>query len=1120
MICTSCQFANPDAARFCGGCGRALPERCAACGTTAISGASFCHQCGKPLGNREAIRLVVTPSSAGKQVSPPIDSSVKASAHPEDAHPSLAELRHITVMFVDIVESTALSQRLDLESYREVLASFQRYVEKLAPEFHGHVAQFMGDGAMIYFGYPVAREDAVDCAIHCGTEMSKTASDLGGQLTVPGITIGLRMTISSGSVVADESVRADGTFSKNIFGDVPNIAERLKPLAQSGDVVVSAATRRLASRFFRFTDLGEHQVKGVEAPVHAFRVEGLSPGNLANPMVDTSIIGRGAEIGLLNQRWASAVEGDSQMALLSGEAGIGKSALVQMLRSKVASEGGREIVLAGTAIRSNSAYRVLRSGMENLLGIGDADTDAIRRDAIARFLRSEGLDHGAFAPALETLLDCHTEEELQGTADSAPREVNSALCRMLLRLSRNVPLLIVVEDLHWIDPSSREFLTDFAFLKDPGKWLLVATFRPDFSPTWLARPNVTSLTIGRLSQRDTTRLIELVAGRAMPGEVVEQIIERTDGVPLFVEELTKNVLESGLLTDDGQRYTLKGALPALAIPESLQDSLMARLDRLSTVKDVAQVAAAIGRRFPLDLLRQVAEVLSGREASTLDDALEKLVDAELIFRLRSYPNTEFEFKHALVQDAAYQSLLRSARQKWHRRIAEAIEAGFAQIVNDEPEILAHHWTEAQDFSQAEKFWTQAGQVALARSANLEAIGHFRRALECLGELQRDRERDQREFNLLISIAVPLASSRGYADNQVREVYSRAEALGVELGADTSVFPIVYGVFRSRMIGGDQTSALDYAKRVQSIAQRSGNRGHIGAAMRSMGSALFYSGAPEEALPHLLALEDLDLSEDERRDVLSYDVVDLNVAGAAYRAWVHWNIGDADMARADASEAIRRADESGHLFSRALSRAFGSWTHEFCGDFEEAGALSEEVLDISRENGLDFWIGWAEVMVAAARNSGTAPAEIERGIETWLSTGSRLGLSYFLWLRARALIGLGEVTKAEAALDAALEDMDRSGEAWWRPEVFRLRAQLTDDSRRAADLIEEALELARGMSSNALALRAATDLAALPGHAPGPELEALLVRVEAGGATADTRRARSLIAEREGRLDAG
>jgi class 3 adenylate cyclase len=1104
--CAACGFANPENARFCAGCGVKLAARCAACGGETLEGAAFCHHCGATIGAGVAPRAAeVAPVSAPEVPPPP--------PQREPPPASAAELRHVTVVFVDIVDSTGLSQRMDLEAYRGLLAAFRIFVDRLAPEYDGHVAQFMGDGAMIFFGYPLAREDAVACSIHCGLDLVRGAADLGGALAKDLPPVGLRVTINTGSVVVDESARADGSFSKDVFGDVPNIAERLKIAAAPGDVVVSAATRRLVARAFRFADLGERSLKGVEGPVRAFRVEGAASSRDAWETRDAAIVGRGAELALLDQRWTSAVEGDGQVVLLSGEAGIGKSSLVRFLRDRIATQARREIVFAGATIRQNSAYHTLREAFERLAGVEEADDAAARRGRIADFLAAESLDPAAFSPALERLLDCAESNGESGEA--ARRALSQTLIALLAALGAERPLLILAEDLHWVDPSSIDFLTELATATDGRNWLLVATFRPDFAPPWPTRPNMTALTIGRLSRRDTLRLIEATAGKPVPAEVVEQIVERTDGVPLFVEELTKTVLESGLMRDAGDRFALDGPLPPLSIPESLQDSLMARLDRLAAVKDVAQIAAAIGRRFPLELLRRV----SGRVDAVLDEALAKLTDAELIFRLRTHPDAEFEFKHALVQDAAYQSLLRSARQDWHARIGSTIERDFPQIAAEEPEILAHHWTEARDFARGEARWTEAGRIALERSANLEAIDHFRRALACLAEQPQDAERDRRELDLLISLAVPLASSRGYADAQVRETYARAEALSAALGEDARLFPIVYGMFRSWMIGGDQHSAVDAARRLEAIAGATGDPGHRAAADRALGSALFYRGELAAAMPHLEAVENADLTDAVRRAALAYDVVDLKVTGPAYMAWALWAVGRADAARADAARAIERADATGHLFSRALARAFASWTHDFCGDAERSRATAEDVLKLSRDNGFVFWVGWAEVMAAAAAGGADAPECIDRGIEDGLSTGSAVGLSYFLWLKARALLDAAAPEGAAAALDAAEADIARSGEGWWRPEVLRLRARIETDPTRAAALLDDALGAARAMEAAAFALRAATDRMALTGDA-GLDLPALLARVEAGGVTADTAEARFLIDNGARRLAGG
>ena len=1115
MKCGACDYVNPADARFCAGCGARMAPRCPACAQEVLADAAFCHHCGAGLRAqaRGAAAAVAAPAPAEPPAETPAETRAESRAEtpaetpterPQPLRAPSGELRQVTVLFADLVDSTGLTQRLDIEDYRRVLAAFKRVVVGAAEEFGGRMGGFAGDGGAVFFGYPVAFEDAAVRAIHCARAILRGVAALETELAQLRVAVQARLSVHTGAVVVDDAEREGG----DLFGEAPNVAERLKQAAQPGDIVVSDTSRRLAERRFMFADIGEQTLRGVERPVRAYLVVGLSRD--ADPMsgLAAEILGRGGELAVLRQRWESAAEGEGQLVLLSGEAGIGKSALIRVFRDALASLPHRVLSLSGSTIRQGSAFHVLRTGFERFIGAQEGASAPERAEQARAFLAAEGLDADQFLPALAQLLDFEAEAPLQGAPQQVRRAVAVALATLLDALDARDPLLIVVEDLHWVDPSTIEFLSDIADMEGARRRMMVATYRPDYTPTWRARPNTTALMLSRLSRRDTMKVIAMVAGKPLPPEVADQIAERTDGVPLFIEELTKMVIESGLLRDAGDHYALDRPLPPLSIPVSLQDSLMARLDRLAAVKDVAQIAAAIGRRFPQALLRKV----SGLVRETVDEALAQLTDAELIFQLRASPDAEFEFKHALVQDAAYHSLLRSARREWHGRIAETIARDFPDIAAAEPEVLAHHWTEARRFDKAECCWTAAAGQALARSANLEAITHFEAALACIEQQPPSAARDRRELDLRIAVAVPLATARGYAHESVRAAYARAQTLCDAVGETERLFRVVYGLCRHDMMAADHQRALKTARRLSAVADEDGDPAHQAAADRAMGSTLFYLGDHHAALERLDHLARLDLSAEKRREALSYDVVDFKVAGASYASWLCWLTGRADDARAETVRAIALGEETGHLFSLALARAFASWTAEFCGDLNACGDHAQTLAKLSRDNNFGFWTGWAQIMEAIAADGPDTTLQINEGLALWRGTGARLAMSYFLWLKARTLLKDGDAARALSALSEAERLDAASGERWWRPEVLRLRARIegADAPDRAATLLGAALKEARALHSPMLALRATCDLSAGGDRAAADALAPLLAQVAAGGETADTARARGLL----------
>lgn len=1157
MECARCGFDNSATARFCGGCGRVLTRRCGSCGAEAGPTARFCQDCGASLpgqaapagGNadeggadargaarpdrtgaadRGLMQHVGSGSAAPGEDGAPLAAGAEAGRPAQGHAPDGAtwdqrgaEVRQITVLFADIVDSTGLAHRLDPEDYRELLAGFRGGVRETLVEHGGHLAQFIGDGAAALFGYPVAFDMAACHAVACGLALTERIEEVNAALAHLGQTLAVRVSVNTGSVVVDRAGRAaeaGADFAParagagDIFGEVPHIAERINRVAGPGEVVVTESTFELARNDFEFEDLGAHALRGLEEPIRVFRARGPSLAASRLPRADRALIGRDGELSLLIQAWEQSRAGDGQVLMIGGEAGVGKSALIRALLEHVGRTPHLLLAVAGSAIRQRSPFHAVRVALESVTGLDPGEDAGRRRERVERLLDEIGVDPERHLPALAQLLAFDVETPLGALPQHLRRAAIGSAIEVVAAIARDRPVVLLAEDLHWIDPSSLEFLARAAELTPRRRWLFAGTFRPDFDLDWQPSASSTTLILVRLGRGDAARLVEATAGKPVPPAVAAQIIERTDGVPLFIEELTKTVIESGLLVDRGARFELEGALPPPAIPASLQDSLMARLDRLASVKQVAQIAAAIGRRFPHSLLREV----SGLMTEHLDAALDKLIATELIFRLGASSEPEFEFKHALVQDAAYHSLLRSARRGWHAKIARALERDFPHIVENEPEVFAHHLTEAGECDRGAEFWLRAGRAAVKRSANLEAIGHLEQALRCLGQLPASEARDRRELEVRIAIAVPLAGSRGYAHRSVREAYQRARELSAALGEERREFEITYGLVRSQMIAADYAEALENARRLGQLAARSGLPIHRAAAARSVGATLFYVGRLDAAAAALAEIAATPLGERERREALAYDVVDLHVAHAAYSAWIDFLTGRADRARARSLEAVAEADATDHLFSRAFARAFATWTFEFCGDSGEGGTHAAALVRLVEDNAFSFWGGWAEVMSAVADGGVDAATRIETGLAEWRETGSRLGLVYFLWLEARALFDAGRRERAASVLAEARRAVESTGERWWEPEIHRLGARIeapsggSGDAGSLVDALERARKTARDIGAVALELRAVSDLAERNGPRWRTELAALLERVTAGGETADTARAREIL----------
>jgi class 3 adenylate cyclase/pimeloyl-ACP methyl ester carboxylesterase len=657
-----------------------------------------------------------------------------ASAQPAalTTHPSQAERRQLTVLFCDLVGSTTLAARLDPEDMGQVIRTYHGICTQVVERWGGQVAKYMGDGVLAYFGWPQAHEDEAERAVRAGLALTEAV----GKVVAPaGKPLAARVGIATGLVMVGELIGQGQSQEQTVVGETPNLAARLQALAVPGSVVISQATRRLVGELFELVDLGPRRLKGFAEPLSVWRVEGEGRAEGRFEALHgehlTPLIGREHELGMLLQRWDWARDGDGQAVLLSGEPGIGKSRMLRALRERLGDEPHTPISHYCSPHHTASAFYPVIDLLERLARLDRSASPEVQLARLEAVLAGAGQRLDEVMPLFAALLGVPTGAHypaLTVTPEVQKRRTLQALLDELAGLAARQPVLALYEDVHWIDPSTLELLGMVIERIRQLPVLVVITFRPEFQPPWSGHAHVTALTMNRLGRRQGADLVAGVAGdKPLPAAIVEQIVARTDGVPLFVEELTKTVLESDLLTDVGDHYEPSGSLPSLAIPTTLHDSLMARLDRLAPLKEVAQIGAVIGREFSHDLLAAVAPI----SANQLGDALEQLVTSELVFRRGAPPDAIYTFKHALVQDAAYQSLLRSKRQQLHARIAQVLEERFPEITARQPEWLAHHYTEALLGGRASSYWLEAARRAKAAYALREASTHLDKCLEVM-----------------------------------------------------------------------------------------------------------------------------------------------------------------------------------------------------------------------------------------------------------------------------------------------------------------------------------------------------------------------------------------------------
>jgi TOMM system kinase/cyclase fusion protein len=1029
-----------------------------------------------------------TTPEATRQPSPPL----QPEATPTMPRTPDAERRQLTVLFCDLVDSTALASQLDPEELREVVRAYQETCAKVIARFEGHVAQYLGDGLLVYFGYPLAHEDDAQRAVRAGLGMIEALGQLNIRLGQErGVQLAVRLGIHTGLVVVGEV--GGGTRQEQLaLGETPNLAARLQGIAAPNTLVISAATLPLLGGFFACQSLGTHLLKGFAQPLEVYQVlsESTARSRLqaAGSTGLTPLVGREQEVALLLERWAQVKEGLGQVVLLSGEAGIGKSRLVQMLTEHVASEPQAWLTPCQCSpyYQNTALYPWIDLLERVVLRFEREESLPQKLGKLEGFLVQYGLPLAEAMPLFAALLSLPLGADYAPLAVSPERQKQKTLqafLTIMLRIAAQQSVLFVMEDLHWVDPTTLEFLSLLVDQGPTARILALWTFRPDFPTPWTGRSHLTQVTLPRLPRRQAAEMTGKVAHRkALPAEVVEQVVAKTDGVPLFVEELTKMVLESGLLQEREERYELTGPLPPLAIPATLHDSLMARLDRLATVKGLAQLGATLGREFAYDLLQAVSPL----DEATLQRGLQQLVEAEFLYQQGLPPQATYLFKHALIQDAAYQSLLRSTRQQYHQRIAQVLEMRFPQICETQPELLAQHYTEASLMTQAIPYWQQAGQRALQRSAHLEAIGHLTKGLEVLATLPDSPERLQHELDVQTTLGHALMVVKGYAAPEVQQVYRRAWELCRHVEETPQLFQVLWGLAYFYSLRSQCRTAREVGEQLFSLARRAQDPVLLQQAHNAMAVALLHLGELSAAQAHLqqgIALYD----PQQHRALILRLGIDLGVFFLAYMVRPLWLLGYPDQALQQSQKALTMAQELAHPFSLTYARLFAAWGHQFRREAQATQVQAEASLAVAGEQGFAFFVAFATVLrgwaLAEPGQSDAGIVQMCEGMAACRTTGAEADRPYFLALVAEAYGRGKRYDEGLAMLEEALALVDQSEERYWEAEIHRLKGELLL-ARSAENQVEaeacwhQALEVARRQGAKSLELRAAMSLSRL------------------------------------------
>lgn len=1001
---------------------------------------------------------------------------------------SAAERRQLTVLFCDLVGSTALASKLDPEDTAEIIRLFQTTCAAAIERAGGYVAKFMGDGVLAYFGYPRAHDDDAQCAVRAGLDLVKSI----GQAVLPsGAPMQVRVGIATGLVIVGEIIGEGSSKEQSVVGEAPNLAARLQALASASSVLIAASTHRLIGGEFLCEDLGPQELKGIEEPVPVWRVLGEQAVDdrfeAARGTKLTNFVGRTHELEQLAALWEQAKLGQGQVVLLSGEAGIGKSRIGKTFRDRIGEEPHFTIRYQCSPRHTNSPWYPVITQIEHAAGFEREDTPAAKRAKLESVLFQAGQAVLADAALYAALLSIPFEEcypELDLTRQRQKDLTIAVLVRQLIALSKSRPVLFIVEDVHWIDPTTLELVNRAIETITTSRVLVLMTFRPEFFPPWLNEHHVTMLQLHRIARDQAGAMIaDLTRGKSLPPEIVDHILRKTDGIPLFVEELTKTVLESGLLRDAGDRYAVDGPLPPLAIPTTLQDSLMARLDRLAPVKEISQIGAAIGREFSYRLLTFVAPT-SGRP---LQEALAHLTAAGLISARGEPPDAIYIFKHALVQDAAYASVLRSKRQQLHGRIASILKEEFPETVETQPEVVAHHLAQAGLIEPAIDYLQKAGHRAIQRSAAAEAIGHLKRALELLQSLTEGSDKRRRVALVLETLlGQAMMSGRGWAAPETREVMLRARALIDESTHGSEKFSVLYGIWATYYIGGG-TEQRQAAEEFLRAAQQHEEVVPILVGHRIVGTSCVNQGDFSTGRRHL------------ERAVTLYDPVghagfrlqysqDIGVAAMCYLSWALWQLGCIEQASQVADEAMKHAEKSAHPFTlasaifhtRAMMTVFGRRA-------DSTTAYAERVVSLSTEHGFPFWAAGGRVLAAwAMACQGDAKAGVkafQSALTAWKATGTRLWLPMFLALEAEACAKAGDHDAALCAIENAIVTADETGERWAVAEILRIKAGLLlaqsgANAKEAEAVLGGSLDIAVRQQARCWEMRAVGDLARL------------------------------------------
>jgi class 3 adenylate cyclase/predicted ATPase len=1000
-----------------------------------------------------------------------------------------AERRQLTVMFCDLVGSTTLSTRLDPEEMSNVLGAFQKACVNAVIGFGGSVAKYMGDGALVYFGYPEAHEDDAERAVRAGLALIDAMAAM--HLSVP-VRPQVRVGIATGLVVVGELIGEGSAQERVAVGETLNLAARIQAVASPDSVVVSELTHRLAGAAFEYEELGQHELKGIPDPASLWCVAGESSalGRFQSRVVGglTPLVGRAEEIALLRRRWDQAKEGDGQLILLAAPAGFGKSRMTQAFREHLDDPSVTCLQYFGSPFHVNSAFYPFIRQLEWAAGIVRTDTGPGKLDKLEAVLLGSGEGKAQAATLVADLLSIPFGERyppLQLTEAVQKQRTMEVLEEQLVHLSRQNPVLVLFEDTHWIDPTSIELMDRIIRRVADLPVTIIVTYRPEFTPPWLDLGHVTMLKLNHLGRSQVVDLIcKTAGGKTLPEAIVDQIATKSQGVPLFIEEITRAILESGDLEEEGERYVLRQSIRDFAIPSTLQDSLIARLDRLGVAKDVALTASIIGREFTYELLEAVARV----SQATLLEGLEQLVRSDLLGQQGAPPQSRYIFKHALIRDAAFQCVLNARRRELHQRIAEVLADRFPEVAETEPELLAHHYTEANLADHALRYWRQAAERAAARLAYIEALGHVERAMKLVATLPEGTERAEWELIFLVIEGPSRMALDGWDSPPAKLLYEEARAAAERLGRPAEVFRSVWGLWMGAHSSGQHARAHELLQEIYALQKQTNELEYVVQAHHAGGSQMVAEGEPRAALFHIDQLLSNYRIDVHGNLALTYGAHDPGCCSLGMRALSLMMLGQLDQVDGALREALDLGNHLDHKPSLSQAHMFCAETFIVLNRPEEAEGHLDLCVALAEKYSLANYLipakimqGWVLVLRGEVE---VGVQQAEAALETLKSFPSR---RFHLPIRI-GIVGLtkaaaGDVNGALSLFESAVESASITGERWYEPELLRFKAEmlLAQPEQRADEAeqcLKAAIALAQRQEAKFWELRAATSLAKL------------------------------------------